>query len=95
MLHVLWPRCLDFLGPHLGHAHPRVRYSAFQAVGQTAYDHDPYVAEMLEGEIGCWEGNSLVCWVHMQQTCNIFILVVQPPFDMKHLVDVYTIHLAL
>lgn len=38
-------QCLDFLGPHLGHAHPRVRYSAFQAVGQTAYDHDPYVAE--------------------------------------------------
>lgn len=46
------PRCLDFLGPHLGHAHPRVRYSAFQAMGQTAYDHDPYVAEILEGEIG-------------------------------------------
>ena len=55
------PRCLDFLGPHLGHAHPRVRYSAFQAMGQTAYDHDPYVAEILgPGEIGCWKGKSLV-----------------------------------
>ena len=41
------PRCLDFLGPHLTNAHPRARFSAFQALGQTAYDHDPYVAEML------------------------------------------------
>jgi hypothetical protein len=40
-------RCLDFIGPHLTNAHPRARYSAFQALGQTAYDHDPYVAEML------------------------------------------------
>ncbi|CAE7353258.1 IPO5 [Symbiodinium pilosum] len=38
-------QCIEFLVPHTSHAHPRVRYSAFQAVGQTAYDHDPYVAE--------------------------------------------------
>ncbi|CAE7353428.1 Ipo5, partial [Symbiodinium necroappetens] len=38
-------QCIDFLVPHTSHAHPRVRYSAFTAVGQTAYDHDPYVAE--------------------------------------------------
>lgn len=38
-------QCLDFIGPHLTNAHPRARYSAFQALGQTAYDHDPYVAE--------------------------------------------------
>ncbi|CAE7616580.1 IPO5 [Symbiodinium natans] len=38
-------QCIDFLVPHTSHAHPRVRYAAFQAVGQTAYDHDPYVAE--------------------------------------------------
>eukprot|EP00913_Durusdinium_trenchii_P034525 g32299.t1 len=33
-------QCLDFLGPHYAHAHPRVRFCAFQALGQIAYDHD-------------------------------------------------------
>ncbi|CAJ1397483.1 unnamed protein product [Effrenium voratum] len=38
-------QCLDFLTPHVGAVHPRVRHAAFQAIGQCAYDHDPYVAE--------------------------------------------------
>ena len=47
------PRCIDFLVPHTSHAHPRVRYSAFTAVGQTAYDHDPYVAESPACTLTC------------------------------------------
>jgi importin-5 len=38
-------QCVNFLLPFLNHAHPRVRYSAFQAIGQVAYDHEPYVQE--------------------------------------------------
>ncbi|CAE8635748.1 unnamed protein product [Polarella glacialis] len=38
-------QCVDFLIPHMSNPHPRVRYSAYQAVGQVAYDHEPYVQE--------------------------------------------------
>eukprot|EP00930_Biecheleria_cincta_P082414 TRINITY_DN72149_c0_g1_i1.p1 TRINITY_DN72149_c0_g1~~TRINITY_DN72149_c0_g1_i1.p1 ORF type:complete len:1147 (+),score=299.97 TRINITY_DN72149_c0_g1_i1:25-3465(+) len=37
--------CITFLVPHLSHEHPRVRFSAFSAVAQAAYDHDEYVAQ--------------------------------------------------
>lgn len=38
-------RCVEFILQHVQNPHPRVRYSAFQAVGQIAYDHEPYVQE--------------------------------------------------
>lgn len=37
--------CITFLLPHLSHEHPRVRFSAFSAVAQVAYDHDEYVGQ--------------------------------------------------
>mmetsp|Transcript_27798 Transcript_27798/g.73473 ORF Transcript_27798/g.73473 Transcript_27798/m.73473 type:complete len:1140 (-) Transcript_27798:38-3457(-) len=38
-------QCVDFVVQQLANPHPRVRYSAFQAIGQIAYDHEPYVQE--------------------------------------------------
>lgn len=38
-------RCVEFIIMKMVHPHPRVRFSAFQACGQAAYDHDPYVQE--------------------------------------------------
>lgn len=38
-------QCVGFVHQQLSHAHPRVRDAAFRAVGQVAYDHEPYVQE--------------------------------------------------
>mmetsp|Transcript_11732 Transcript_11732/g.37584 ORF Transcript_11732/g.37584 Transcript_11732/m.37584 type:complete len:1045 (+) Transcript_11732:3-3137(+) len=38
-------QCVDFIAQNLAHAHPRVRFAAFTAVGQVAYDQAPHVQE--------------------------------------------------
>mmetsp|Transcript_30368 Transcript_30368/g.86919 ORF Transcript_30368/g.86919 Transcript_30368/m.86919 type:complete len:1132 (-) Transcript_30368:221-3616(-) len=38
-------QCVEFIIQHLGHAHPRVRYSAFWALGQACYDQSPDIQE--------------------------------------------------
>uniref|UniRef100_A0A7S1RN32 Importin subunit beta-1/Transportin-1-like TPR repeats domain-containing protein n=1 Tax=Alexandrium catenella TaxID=2925 RepID=A0A7S1RN32_ALECA len=38
-------QCVDFIAQNLTHQHPRVRFSAFVAVGQVAFDHVPHVQE--------------------------------------------------
>mmetsp|Transcript_28692 Transcript_28692/g.60883 ORF Transcript_28692/g.60883 Transcript_28692/m.60883 type:complete len:1144 (-) Transcript_28692:9-3440(-) len=38
-------QCVELIVGLLEHPHPRVRYSGFQAVGQVAYDHEPYVQD--------------------------------------------------
>jgi len=38
-------QCIDFIIPYLAHAHPRVRYAAFWAIGQVCYDHSPHVQD--------------------------------------------------
>jgi len=38
-------QCVDFISQSLTHQHPRVRFSAFAAVGQVAFDHSPHVQE--------------------------------------------------
>lgn len=38
-------QCVEFIVNQLAHPHPRVRASAFQAAGQAAYDHSPYIQE--------------------------------------------------
>jgi len=38
-------QCVHFIGERLAHAHPRVRFAAFQALGQVAYDQEPYVQD--------------------------------------------------
>ncbi|CAK0827568.1 unnamed protein product [Prorocentrum cordatum] len=38
-------QCVHFIAERLAHVHPRVRFAAFQAVGQVAYDQEPYVQD--------------------------------------------------
>lgn len=38
-------QCVDFVKSQMKHAHARVRYTAFQAMGQIAMDHEPYAQE--------------------------------------------------
>lgn len=38
-------QCIEFVGNHFKHQHPRVRYVAYWAVGQACYDHSPHVQE--------------------------------------------------
>lgn len=38
-------QCVTFVAQNVAHPHPRVRYSAFGAVAQIAYDHEPHVQE--------------------------------------------------
>merc|ERR1719223_2450520 len=42
-------QCVEFIHQQLSHAHPRVRDAAFRAVGQVAFDHEPYVQESHHG----------------------------------------------
>merc|ERR1719310_699139 len=38
-------QCVSFVTMGCRHEHPRVRHDAFQAIGQLAYDQQPYVQE--------------------------------------------------
>lgn len=44
-------QCVEFILGHVGHPHPRVRFAVFQAIGQAAYDHEPFVQENHYAEI--------------------------------------------
>uniref|UniRef100_A0A7S2NNA1 Stalled ribosome sensor GCN1-like HEAT repeats region domain-containing protein n=1 Tax=Zooxanthella nutricula TaxID=1333877 RepID=A0A7S2NNA1_9DINO len=42
---------VEFVIQQLTHAHPRVRYAAFWAIGQVCYDQSPHVQEKYHGEL--------------------------------------------